>query len=276
MMDALGLWLKEIVVVILIATFVELLLPGQSMIRYVRTVVGLFIILTILTPIIRFLASDFEPDRILSAELGVNAGQAEMASLGSVLREGERLMERREREAQELVRQQVEAAMADDLETRFPVQVVQIRAEIGVRADDQPVIRRIQAVVARQNTENRSGADADPADAEEKDPEQAERGRAHPDPAEDDAGEPGLAEVRVEDIRIDDIHVPPIMEPDSGSRHPVLRPSGTGGRSDPAEVPGGKSSGDGAIAREMADWLAERWDVDRQNIDITVRKPDPS
>jgi stage III sporulation protein AF len=271
MMDALGLWLKEIVVVILIATFVELLLPGQSMLRYVRTVVGLFIILTILTPIIRFLAGDFEPDRILSAELGVNAGQAEMASLGSVLREGERLMERREREAQELVRRQVEAAMADDLETRFPVNVLQIRAEIGVRENDQPAIRRIQAVVARQKAENRPGAGAELAD-----PEQAERGQAHPDPAEDDAGEPGIAEVRVEDIRIDDIDVPPIMEPDRESRNPAFRPSGPGGRSDAAEVPGGKGSGDGAIEREMADWLAERWDVDRQNIDITVRKPDPS
>ena len=51
-------WLRDIIAVILLAVFVELLLPNQAMQRYARLVVGLFILLTILSPILKLIQSD--------------------------------------------------------------------------------------------------------------------------------------------------------------------------------------------------------------------------
>ncbi|MED4609729.1 stage III sporulation protein AF, partial [Paenibacillus validus] len=57
-MDFLSGWLKSVVLVILIATFVDLLLPNQSMQRYVKTVISMFLLLTLLQPLLSLLRSD--------------------------------------------------------------------------------------------------------------------------------------------------------------------------------------------------------------------------
>lgn len=45
-------WIKNIIFVVLFASFLELLLPNSSMQRFVRVIMGLFIMLAILNPII--------------------------------------------------------------------------------------------------------------------------------------------------------------------------------------------------------------------------------
>ncbi len=45
-------WVKNIIFVVLFASFLELLLPNSSMQRFVRVIMGLFIMLAILNPII--------------------------------------------------------------------------------------------------------------------------------------------------------------------------------------------------------------------------------
>lgn len=51
MIALLSAWVKEIILVVLFATFVEFLLPNSSMQRFVRVIMGLFIMLAILNPI---------------------------------------------------------------------------------------------------------------------------------------------------------------------------------------------------------------------------------
>lgn len=57
-MSWLGGWLREIILIVLIATFVELLLPSKSMERYARLVLSLLVLLTILNPVISLLKGD--------------------------------------------------------------------------------------------------------------------------------------------------------------------------------------------------------------------------
>lgn len=45
-------WIKSIVFVVLFASFLELLLPSSSMQRFIRVIMGLFIMLAILNPVI--------------------------------------------------------------------------------------------------------------------------------------------------------------------------------------------------------------------------------
>lgn len=43
-------WLQELIMIVLLATFVEMLLPNRSMERYVKLVLSLLILLTLLSP----------------------------------------------------------------------------------------------------------------------------------------------------------------------------------------------------------------------------------
>ncbi|WP_458460738.1 stage III sporulation protein AF, partial [Paenibacillus sp.] len=51
-------WLQELIMIVLLATFVDMLLPNRSMERYVKLVLSLLILLTLLSPITKLLRSD--------------------------------------------------------------------------------------------------------------------------------------------------------------------------------------------------------------------------
>lgn len=63
MMAYIGEWVKHIVLLILMATFLDLILPNSSMRKYVKLVVGFLLILLILSPILQLFKLD--QDRLL-------------------------------------------------------------------------------------------------------------------------------------------------------------------------------------------------------------------
>lgn len=60
MIAYLGEWIQHIVLLILMATFLDLLVPSSAMKKYVRMVVGLLIIMIILSPLLDLLQLDHE------------------------------------------------------------------------------------------------------------------------------------------------------------------------------------------------------------------------
>lgn len=62
MIDSITIWVKGIVFVVLFASFLELLLPSNSMQRFVRVIMGLFIMLTILQPVIEIMENKWTKD----------------------------------------------------------------------------------------------------------------------------------------------------------------------------------------------------------------------
>jgi len=64
MIAMLTYWIKSIIFVVLFATFLELLLPSSSMQRFVRVIMGLFIMLAILNPVIDVVQSHLTPSQI--------------------------------------------------------------------------------------------------------------------------------------------------------------------------------------------------------------------
>ncbi|MBP2634178.1 MAG: stage sporulation protein [Firmicutes bacterium] len=57
-------WIKDIIFVVLFSSFLEILLPNSNMQKFVRVILGLFILLTILNPIIVFLESRLTADQL--------------------------------------------------------------------------------------------------------------------------------------------------------------------------------------------------------------------
>ena len=54
-MDALNAWVKQIILIILFAVFLELLIPSNSYKKFVRVIVGLLILLAVMRPLLYFL-----------------------------------------------------------------------------------------------------------------------------------------------------------------------------------------------------------------------------
>lgn len=58
-MNALGEWLKQLVLIVMLAVFADMLLPTRAMQRYVRIVMGLAIIAAMLQPLVPLLKRDW-------------------------------------------------------------------------------------------------------------------------------------------------------------------------------------------------------------------------
>ena len=54
-MDALNAWIKQIILIVLFAAFLELLIPGNSYKKFVRVIMGLLILLAVMRPLLHFL-----------------------------------------------------------------------------------------------------------------------------------------------------------------------------------------------------------------------------
>lgn len=59
MIEWLTNWLKEIILIVLLASFVDLLLPNSNMQKYARFILGLLIILTIISPIFELFTDNY-------------------------------------------------------------------------------------------------------------------------------------------------------------------------------------------------------------------------
>ncbi|SHJ95845.1 stage III sporulation protein AF [Propionispora hippei] len=66
-MEAITLWVKNIVLVVVFACFLDLLLPNNSMQRFIKVIVGLFIMLAILNPLVGFFQNKWETEAALAS-----------------------------------------------------------------------------------------------------------------------------------------------------------------------------------------------------------------
>ncbi|WP_371369458.1 hypothetical protein SRRS_26190 [Sporomusa rhizae] len=64
MIESITLWIKSIIFVVLFASFLELLLPSNNMQRFVRVILGLFIMLAILNPVIGVIEKGLASDQL--------------------------------------------------------------------------------------------------------------------------------------------------------------------------------------------------------------------
>lgn len=150
-MDFLSGWLKSVVLVILIATFVDLLLPNQSMQRYVKTVISMFLLLTLLQPLLSLLRSDAALDERLAAALSPDLAAVsggEMDSLTAIRQRANALQARQFEQTSALVENQVEELMKRKIEQSADVDVRNVQVVTAPDETGQPVIRKVTLQVA--------------------------------------------------------------------------------------------------------------------------------
>ena len=64
MIDFISMWAKQIVVAVIIATIIEMIVPNGNSKKYIKTIIGIFILFNIITPII---------DKITNGSLNIDS-----------------------------------------------------------------------------------------------------------------------------------------------------------------------------------------------------------
>jgi stage III sporulation protein AF len=172
----LGSWLKELVLIVLLASFVDMILPSRSMERYVKLVLSLLILLTLLSPVVRLLSSS--PSEVLGRALDLQR-QAETGkrepTLEEILAKGSQLKQQQEQSSMQWAGKEVAKEMKGQLEqyTGLAIQSVQVtlakiqQKESGLEAGTgvQSVVVKLaeqQPEKEKKNTDVSPGADAKP------------------------------------------------------------------------------------------------------------------
>lgn len=91
MLAAVTDWVRNIALVVLFASFLELLLPTSGMQRFVRVIMGLLILLAILNPVVDALQSRFAPEVPALGGQGGPAADRVRNGAEAVVRERDRL-----------------------------------------------------------------------------------------------------------------------------------------------------------------------------------------
>ncbi|RBP46662.1 stage III sporulation protein AF [Garciella nitratireducens] len=112
MIEFLGSWIKNIAVVIIFITFLEILLPNNSMRKYIQAIAGLLVMIVILTPIIEFLNQDIDIQDILSQSYD-EMEQIDMENKKEVLKEEQNKM------AIELYIKKIESKIKNQVEEKI-------------------------------------------------------------------------------------------------------------------------------------------------------------
>lgn len=141
----LAAWLKEIILVVLFAVVTDMLLPNNAMQRYIKVVVSLFILLTILNPILTLLRSDDHLREVDAALGGWNRTQAaaKMASPDEIRAEAEKLKAANERMTVEWVEQRLAAMVKEELIEQGFVNVYDVQASVELNAKGQADVREV-------------------------------------------------------------------------------------------------------------------------------------
>ena len=163
MIGWLGDWLRDIIAVVLLAVFIELLIPSKTMLRYIRLVIGLFILLTIMSPILRLFQGDIQAklDEGMRAWTEMSSQKrATMPTLEQIQQKAQQLSEDRDKEAFKLTEKALEQAIHSELEKQTGTIIASVDAELDWSqhvGKDMPVLTAI--MITLKSSEEQSGTD---------------------------------------------------------------------------------------------------------------------
>ncbi|ULO09142.1 stage III sporulation protein AF [Paenibacillus sp. 19GGS1-52] len=152
-MTWLGGWLREIILVVLLAAFVEMLLPSKSMERYARLVLSLLVLLTMLSPIVSLLKGDAASElSVAIAKQEKDGGLLSGAkqgddSLQKILADGQMLAKGRQEQSLKLAAQEVAGQMRDQITSETGVRGAQVTVKLGMgKAADATIGQEVPVI----------------------------------------------------------------------------------------------------------------------------------
>lgn len=130
-MSFLTSWIQQLILVVIMATFLDLLLPNNTMQRYVRLVMGLVILMLILSPLLTLLKSDWDVN---------NALQEEQETFGGELESMPRIQEKvnhMQHQQQQWIGENVQKKIETDIEAAVERQFDVLIEDVAVTLTDE-------------------------------------------------------------------------------------------------------------------------------------------
>ncbi|WP_138493040.1 stage III sporulation protein AF [Paenibacillus pinistramenti] len=154
-MTWLGEWLKQIIFVVLLSSFIEMLLPNRSMERYVKMVLSLLVLMTLLNPILKLFSGNPVEKLQQAIEEQLNPKGSTRSGLEQILKQGELL---RQSSLEDSLKWTGNEA-AQQMKT-------QIEAATGLDVDRVAVTLKLEKAEAGTNSGSKAGTNADQQDAD--------------------------------------------------------------------------------------------------------------
>ncbi|WFR60308.1 stage III sporulation protein AF [Paenibacillus amylolyticus] len=265
-------WLQELIMIVLLATFVDMLLPNRSMERYVKLVLSLLILLTLLSPITKLLKSDpvGELKRAMSAMETPSDGNA---TLDQILAQGKQLQAGEQEQSLQWTAKELANVMKGQIEETTGARVRSVEVQLAMSkyeteseaasSVELPVIQRVLVEMAGEG-----------AAGELKARQQEVAANTQPISGTDTESEKDKASHTQQPIQIGQIEVPEIqIDVSKGQRDgnevssdPVIRDQEDESKHQD------ETSTRSEHAVQIITLLTEKWDVDANKIQVKEPK----
>lgn len=265
-------WLQELIMIVLLATFVDMLLPNRSMERYVKLVLSLLILLTLLSPITKLLKSDpvGELKRAMSAMDAPSNGNA---TLEQILAQGKRLQSNEQEQSLQWTAKELANVMKGQIEETTGAKVRSVEVQLtmskyetemeAASSVELPVIQRVLVEMAVEGVEG-----------EVKAGQQEVAANTQPIFGTDTEVEKDKSHQIQQPIQIGQIEVPDVQidvsrgqrDGNEASSEPVIRDQADETKQQ------GETSTRSEHAVQIITLLTEKWDVDANNVQVTEPK----
>ncbi|MBU5352519.1 stage III sporulation protein AF [Paenibacillus barcinonensis] len=271
-MGWLSSWLQDLIMIVLLATFVDMLLPNRSMERYVKLVLSLLILLTLLSPITKLLRSDpiGELKRAMSAMDAPSDGQA---TLEQILAKGRQMQANEQQQSLQWTAKELANVMKGQIEDTTGAKVQSVEVQLAMKKQstdaeiassvDLPVIQRV--VVQMAGVEKKESGETAQVD---------QPIFATHETNEDEANQPGSQPIQIQPIEISKVQV------ESRDQFSNSNPTSTHQTSEPAAARNSDESNDtqstsasrSEHAVRIITLLTEQWKIDASQVQVTEAK----
>ncbi|WP_339256206.1 stage III sporulation protein AF [Paenibacillus sp. FSL R5-0713] len=265
-------WLQELIMIVLLATFVDMLLPNRSMERYVKLVLSLLILLTLLSPITKLLKSDpvGELKRAMSAMDAPSDGNA---TLEQILAQGKRLQAGEQEQSLQWTAKELANVMKGQIEetTGARVRSVEVQLAMSKYETEMEAASSVELPVIQRVLVEMAGEDAG---SEVKATQQEVAVNTQPIFGTDTATDKDESSQMQQPIQIGQIEVPDVqIDVNKGQRagneassEPVIRDQADETKQQ------GETSTRSEHAVQIITLLTEKWDVDANKVQVTEPK----
>lgn len=148
-MTWLTLWLKKIILLVLLAAFLDLILPNTTLQRYVKMVMGLILLLTIISPL--FALFNLSQDD-LALRLDRYQEELNKPADSEWKRITSKLLSHQSEQTTAYVQAQISAAVKTRVKEVYGMDVQHIEIQMDKSNPDQPILKRIALIV--QDSDN--------------------------------------------------------------------------------------------------------------------------
>ncbi|MFL0375379.1 stage III sporulation protein AF [Paenibacillus amylolyticus] len=265
-------WLQELIMIVLLATFVDMLLPNRSMERYVKLVLSLLILLTLLSPITKLLKSDpvGELKRAMSAMDAPSDGNA---TLEQILAQGKRLQAGEQEQSLQWTAKELANVMKGQIEETTGARVRSVEVQLAMSkyetemeaasSVELPVIQRVLVEMAGEGAEGEVKAGQQEVAANTQ-PIYGTNTEAEKDETHQIQQPIQVGQIEVPDVQIDVSRGQ--RDGNEASSEPVIRDQADESKQQ------GETSTRSEHAVQIITLLTEKWDVDANNVQVTEPK----